>query len=645
MAAGGYQNRMIRVDLTSGKITTEPGPDDAILRKYVGGSGLGLWYLMHELPAGTAPLDPENPMIFTTGPLTGLKEAVPCRNNTTLSTFNEDTKFTYGRAHTHGWFGPFMRMAGYDGLIITGASPTWVYLWINDDKIELRDASALLGKDTHETEDLVKEELGFPVRCGGRGNVSVAAIGPAGENVVGGAFIESDKNHSFAHSGVGRIMGSKRLKAIAVRGTGDVPVFDHDKLAPLAVAWNKAAATDSGRGEMETTTAAKYGGTKGGAVERSNFESIRERVGVATRNFQSSDLPGFGDGWNTGEITPRPCFGCPIHCCCDVLITQGKYKGHLCTLSGGGESIEGAASSVGCGASGDPGEALYLIDLIDRLGFESSTVGCAMAVAFEAYEKGLLTTKETDGLELKWGDAEVVAELLRRIAHREGSFAIMLGDGPLTAAQRVGLPNAGVHIKGGGMNLHDWRRAFGALLGMIVSGGASWHSPGVDCWGPEADAGYPVMTEMLSPFNKGQEVAATAPLKHWGDSNGTCWFAIWNLPGSLTYSSGCVAAATGWEDFDAEEARAVGHRVVTLERIFNIAHGLTVDDDIHPSLRLLEPAPADAGPAAGKTIAPYLEGWVRDYYEHLGWDRRSGKPWMSTLKKLGLDEFAGRVWG
>ena len=536
-------------------------------------------------------------------------------------------------------------MAGYDGIIITGAADKWVYLWIDDLKVELRDASQFVGRDTHETEDLIKEELGVPTKVGAAGGASVAAIGPGGENLCAGALIENDKNHSFAHSGVGTIMGSKRLKAIAVRGTGKIPVWDAEKLAPIATEWRKMATTKGARALLEVAGAkAVKSKTLGGGIERTDYVGVIGLVGLSAKNWTVNQPPGFGEGWSRQNITPRPCYRCSIGCSCDVEITEGKYKGYLATLSGGGENIEGAASIVGAGASGDPGEALYLTDLYDRLGLETSTTGCSMAVAFEAYEKGLLTQKDTDGLELKWGNVEAIETLLKRIAHKEGNFAKMLADGPKVAAQRVGLPEASVDIKGAGMNLHDWRRAWGVFLGQAVGGGSGWSAPGADCWSPEADAGYPEKTDPLSPRGKGEEVAKTAPIKMWNDCNGACWFATWGVTGQLRFSSGAIAAVVGWEDFSADEALAVGHRALTLERIFNLAHGLTAEDDYRLSRRLTEPAPADAGSAAGLSIGPYIEGMVRDYYETLGWDRKTGKPLRSTLKKLGLEEFMDMVW-
>lgn len=628
MIKGGYIGKVLRVDLTTGSIKTEPLPDESVMRKYIGGFGLGLWYLMKELPAGAGPLDPENPLIFMTGPLTGTR--VISGTNCTLTLLNADTGFTAGRSHGHGWFGPYLKMAGYDGIIITGASEKWVYLWINDGQVELRDAGKYLGKDTHETEDLIKTDLGFSLEPGK--GVSVNAIGPAGENLCAGALIEHDKNHSFAHSGGGTVMGAKKLKAIAVHGTGEVQVANPENLKKLVGKWGKMA-TKLG--------VAPIVGQAG--VPRDEYVGVKGLVGLSVNNWTANDLPGFGDRMGKQKITPKPCFRCPIGCSYDVEVIEGPFKGYVASLSGGGENMEGAASIVGAGAN-DPGEAFYLTDMYDRLGLETSTAGCAMAVAFEAYEKGLLTTKETEELELTWGNLEAIKTLLNRIAHREGAFANMLADGPKAAAQRVGLPHASVDIKGAGMNLHDWRRAWGVLLGQVVGGGAGWPSPGADCWTAEADAGYPEKANPLGRYGKGKEVAATAGIKMWNDSHGTCWFATWGIPGIMKITSEAVASVVGWDDFTEEDARLCGDRIMALERIFNMSRGLTAEDDYKVSPRLTDPAPPDAKDAAGLSVAPYIEGWVRDFYQAMGWDRHTGKPLSSTMKKLGLEQLIDQVW-
>ena len=193
----GYLGKLLRIDLTKERILEENIPEESILRMYIGGFGLGLRLLYDELPLGISPLDPENPLIFMTGPLTGTM--VPSPTNTTCTTLNSDTGFTAGRSHSHGYWGPNLKFAGYDGLIIQGVAEKPVYLWICDEEVEIRDGSKIWGKDTHETEDLVKKELGQP-------KASVAAIGPAGENLCDGALVENDKNHSFSHSGIGTVM-------------------------------------------------------------------------------------------------------------------------------------------------------------------------------------------------------------------------------------------------------------------------------------------------------------------------------------------------------------------------------------------------------------------------------------------------------
>ncbi|MEM3586337.1 MAG: aldehyde ferredoxin oxidoreductase C-terminal domain-containing protein [Candidatus Jordarchaeaceae archaeon] len=618
--------KILRINLDTEKITEEGLPSEDVLRKYVGGFGLGLWYLIKELPVGVSPLEPENPLIFMTGPLTGT--IVPSPTNCTITTLNADTGFTAGRSHSHGWFGARLKGAGYDGMIITGAAKKWVYLWIHDGEVEIRDAKKFLEKDTHQTEDLVKEELGFTTQL--PGEISVAAIGPAGENMCAGALIENDKNHSFSHSGVGAVMGSKKLKAIAIKGEKTVQIVDDKSLREIARDWTKAA-----------STLGLYPIVGNAGVPRSNYQGVLNLVGLSAKNWTTNMLPRFGKGMTEkGKITPTPCFRCPVACSYNVEILEGPRKGYVATLSGGGENQEGASSIVGID---DPPDVWYITDLYDRLGFETSTVGCSMAVAFEAYEKGLLTKEQTDGLELKWGDIKVVETLLRKIAKREG-FGNLLADGPKVAAERVGLPEAAVHIKGSGMNLHDWRRAWGVLLGQIVSGGSGWPAPGADCWTPEADVGYPVKTNPLTHIGKAEEVAKTGKLKYWNDCHGTCWFATWGVPNITRYTAGAVSAVVGW-DFTPEEALTVGHRVLTLERIFNMRQGLTAEDDINVSPRITDPAPADAGAAAGKSIKPYVEGWVRDYYRFMEWDPKTGKPLKTTLRKLGLEEYTLFVWG
>lgn len=620
---GGYMGKILEVDLSTGRISEQALPPEAILRKYLGGYGLGLWMLYRKCPPGVSALDADNPMIFLNGPLVATHAPAP--NNLTLTFKNASTGFTAGRSHTHGFFGPNLRWADYDGIIVTGKSEKPVYLWINEGRAEIRDASKIWGKDTHETEDLVKEELGQP-------KASVAAIGPAGENLCAGALIENDKNHSMSHGGTGTIMGSKRLKAIAVYGRRKpIPIANKEMEEAIGKRWRNSV-------DFGPTSCAAI--MKNGGVPRGNYVGIKSRYGLCAKNMLTTILDGFGDGMAEQTITPRPCYGCSIGCSYDVEMVYGPYKGYVASLSGGGEGMEGSASMVGVS---DAGWTFYLTDLYDRLGLESSTAGCTLSMAFEAYEKGLITKEDTDGLELKWGDAEVVEEMIRKYAARDG-FGDILAQGPKGAAEIIGgdAPSFAVHIKGSGMSLHDWRRGWGVLLGQIVGTGSGWPAPGADITRPDADSGYPERQPPLDPKVKPEEVRKTGIVKFAHDSTGVCWLNTWGHPEGTQLAADMISAVTGW-DFTREELLAFGERVINLERAFNVRHGLTPEDDYNVPERIAE-GQRD-GPFAGIPLKPHLRGMINEYYRLMGWDEKTGKPWRSTLARLDLDEVAKDLWG
>ncbi|MBI5967055.1 MAG: hypothetical protein HY882_04250, partial [Deltaproteobacteria bacterium] len=371
---GGYMGKILRVNLSTAKIGEEDLPGDDILRRYIGCWGLGLRFLYDLLPPGYAATDPENPLIFFTGPLTGLN--LPGATNITLATKNFDTGFTVGRSHTHGTFGMLTKAAGYDGVIITGKSDKAVYLWIHNGKAELRDAAHLWGKkDTHETEDAIKGELG-------NSKISVAAIGPCGENLVAGGAIMNDKNHGFCHSGVGSVMGSKKMKAIAVFGEKPIPVADPEKLAWMRKEWIEG---------MQHPGHLGWTWVRDQRLRKNEYRGRLREAGFCGKNFRINQLVEFGLGWAQQKYTARPCPGCPIACPYDVEITTGPHKGYVATVSAGGEALEGAGSIL---EITEPGTIYYLTDVYDHLGIEGSMAGCTIAMALEAYEKGLITTRD-----------------------------------------------------------------------------------------------------------------------------------------------------------------------------------------------------------------------------------------------------------
>jgi aldehyde:ferredoxin oxidoreductase len=332
------------------------------------------------------------------------------------------------------------------------------------------------------------------------------------------------------------------------------------------------------------------------------------------------------------------CFSCPISCTYRATVTDGPYKGYVATLAGGGENMEGSAGMVGVM---DPGTVMYMTDLCDRLGFNSSDVGITLGMAFECYEKGLLTRERTGGLELTWGNADAAITLMHQMANREG-FGAVLADGAREAARRI-HPEAEkylVHVKGAGFNLHDWRIHWSVLLGQCVSqAGGCWQGGGmVDFYG-DPDLGYPAPRPLAARDGTPEATRKSQMRRLWEDSIGVCLFSVVpSAPGTLALTAQAVGAATGWRDITAEEALRIGERIINLERIFSVRRGRTLIHDLDVGKKLLE-APKD-GKAKGIALGPHLEAMVREYYSLMGWNPETGSPLPDTVRRLGLQEFA-----
>ncbi len=629
---GGYVGKILRVDLTNGTITKEDLPGQKILRQYVGATGLAVKILHDELPVDTKPLDPENRIIFMTAPMTGT--FYPCASDMAAVTLNANTGYTIGDSHSHGFLGAYLKFAGYDGLIVQGASKKPAYLWICDDEIEIRDATEFWGRDTHDTENLIKAQVGIHDVC-------VAAIGPSGENLIHGAGIGNDKHHMFCKGGNGLVMGSKKLKAIAVKGSGTIPIADPKGLIKQVREWYRIA-FDLGMAPLVYYNCHKLEGVSSGGGE--------EVFGLFAQwtTFKNMLSPVEGMPWagkmyasihESFETRHVACWCCPVACSYRSVITRGPHKGYVLTPGGGAEGREGAAGIVGVT---EPGTVFYLLDLNDRLGFDSAEPGVCLGLAFELYERGLLTKEQTDGLELKWGNAEAAEALLMKITHREG-FGKIFAEGVKKAADKLGgdAHKYIIHVKGAGYNMHDWRTAWGVMLGQVTSGaGACWQGGFANDVFPQFDLGKKERSPRFATEGLAEMTAKAQFRRVWDDCFGQCF-----LGGMLESDSKAahllpeaVSAITGWKDFNWDETLTIGHRVITLERIFNMKRGLTIESDLDIGQRLLDP-PAE-GPAKGKTIAPYLKDLVKEYYECMGWDRETGQPTQETLEKLVLTEAA-----
>ena len=373
---GGYMGRMLRVDLSQGIIEKEPLPGEETLRRYVGGTGLGLYYLLKEAPPMVAPTDPDAPLIFMPGPLTGTP-AVNSSNWTTIC-YNFCIPYAAGVGHGHGYWGAYLKHAGYDGIVVLGRASRPVYLWIDDDRVEIRDASHLWGVDTRETERRLKLELGDEEK------ISVACIGPGGEAVLPGASIKADRNHAVGKGSPGAVMGSKLLKAIAVRGTGQVRLANAQALVDTSTEWEgNLFLNESGEFRPDQPSSV---GLQNGGITRNYYDRLGKAFRVVGKNM-TDPLWGaefsrkYVEACGRWRVTPKSSYNCKISCAYDVEITDGPFAGFVGSLCGGAENMEGAAACIGVD---DPSAVVVLTDFYDAMGLESGTFGSAMAAAYEA---------------------------------------------------------------------------------------------------------------------------------------------------------------------------------------------------------------------------------------------------------------------
>ncbi len=614
---GGYMGRFLRVDLTTGKITKEQ-LDPQIVRKYVGGTGIGTKILYDEVPPSVQPFDPENRLIFASGPLGGTR--IPGSGTYCVVTKGPLTNLL-GAAQANGYFGARLRFAGYDGIIVQGASPEWVYLWIHDGEAELRSADHLLGLDTFETDDRLKEELG------GRG-VGVACIGPAGEHMVKYAAIFNDHGHLAATNGPGAVMGSKKLKAIAAFGPTSVQVHDPDRLQSVRDPWFQMAE------KSPFAQIFKSMGTLG-------MFSMLIMGGMApVKNYTTNLFPEHAkiDGSYIKqhfEMRKRPCWSCSFDHSNVITVTEGPHAGFV----GQEPDFEAQASWSSMVGVAEAGTMLWLANLVDRLGLDTKEAGFTVSMAMECYNEGLIGPEQTDGLDLKWGNAEAVEQLLDNIAHRRG-FGDVLAEGTMRAAQRIGgdAPNRAIYIKQGiSPHTHDDRGNWGLGLTQVLSDMGSGVAMPPDQY-PSPDVGYPKPIKRHDAAELPKAMAKCGPLHQFRDTLGTCLFAA-NV--SLDIIADAVSAATGW-DFTPQEALEVGERIVTLQRAYSIRHGVTPEKDDSISPRFA--SAAVDGPMKGISVAPVLPQIRRDYYRNKGWDEVTSKPLPETLQRLGLEDVIKDLW-
>ena len=626
---GGYAGRIVRVDLTDRTIDVQSVSRE-LASQWLGGNGIGVKVLWDEVPAGVDALSPGNLLIFATGPLVGTPW--PCSGRMEAVAKSPLTGI-YGDSNCGGYFGPELKFAGVDVLIVNGAADGPVSLWVHDGEVEIEDSKELWGLDTVETEAEIR-------RLKRDERIKVACIGPAGEHLVPYASIQATPNRSFGRAGLGAVMGAKRLKAVAARGTRRVPLAHPAEFGQLARAMHRRI-----RDNEFFPSLARFG--------TSGLVPIVNEVGrFPYRNFQGGDYTDVHkiDGealraqyWERDD----GCFACPIRCDKVYRVRDGEYAGAVTssleyeTLNSFGAAIDNSNLASIVAAN----------ERCDRLGLDTISTGRAISFAMELYEKGLLDRASTGGVACAWGDRHVALDLIDRIAHREG-LGELLALGVRGAAERIGgeASRYAMEVKGMEIPAQDGRAQQSMGLAHITSSRGADHLkafPTIDETGYPGEVarryGEAYLPEMSDPHatkykpylvKDGEDFGAVVDSVGVCKSGGTHVMAeiYWgDIAAGLTYATGI--------EFDERGLKRIGERITNLMRAYNALHGITRADDRLPRRFTEEPSPA-AG-ALGEIA--HAEEMLDEYFELRGWDAARGWPTSGTLERLGLGGVARRL--
>jgi len=617
----GYNGKILRVDLERESIEVEE-PNEILYSRYLGGGTLALYYLLKELKPRTDPLAPENILIFSGSVISG----TPAPG---LSRFSVAAKSpltgAFGEAEAGGWWIPELKFAGFDAIHIRGRAKRPVYLWIHEGETEIRDASPIWGKFSKETQEEIRRELKDD-------RIRIALIGPAGERKVRSACILNELKHVNGRTGLGAVMGSKNLKAIAVRGRKRMEVADEESVKRLT-RWLKDTYEEpyfsiGNLGTSRVTTML----SEQGILPTLNFRegSFAEADAISGETMSKTIL-----------VRRGTCYGCFVRCKREVEVGAPYF---VDPIYGGPEYETVAAFGSMCGI-GDLGAISKANQLCNAYGLDTISTGGLISFAMECYEKGILTRRETSGLELQFGNTEAMLRMVEMIGEREG-IGDILADGMLSAAEKIGkgAEDYAIHVKGMPVPFHEPRGKIGVGLGYAVSATGPDHMeyPHDPFWATEAGIALlrPLgIFEPVDVFDLGpQKVRIFVYLQqYWNllNSLGVCMFTAkpfgtQTLNGIVDY----VKAVTGWETslFDLLK---VGQRHANMARIFNLREGFTARDDTLPD-RFFRPM--EGGTLKGKKInrEEFSKG-LETYYEMMGWDPETGVPKKAKLAELDLD--------
>lgn len=602
--------RLLRVDLSSQTTSVEDVPAE-IVRKWVGGTGLGTYYLHKEVPAGVEWDDPENRVIIATGPLGNTRFS---GTGTISCVFKGPMTGLAGATQANGYLGAFLRSQGYDGIIIQGRADRLTQLHIDEHGVELRDAEQFRGLGAWQLEDRIRGIEGLNDK-----QLSVFGIGPAGENLVRFAAFVGDRGHVASHNGVGAVLGAKKLKAISCkRGRQRSFIADQRKVNDLVRPLFEDA-KEYGGGSLYAwgTAGGLSGAARGGWLPIKNY---------TTSVFPEHEMINGQHIREHFEWKNNPCWACNMACCKTMTVTEGPYKG----FSGEEPEYEGMAGMGSQLGVTDAGAAVFLSNEADNMGVDINELGWLLGWVMECTEKGWITTEQLDGLSPTFGDHATAKKLMDKIATREGCGE-WLGEGVMRASRHIGGPAAEAAIysqKGQSPRGHDHRGRWAEMFDTCTS---STGTIEVTFGGVQTERlGLAPLKDRFSPTEIVEQMGNLNGWHQFDDSLGVCRFDFTNAHRGVE----AVNAVTGWE-LSVPDALQIGRRISAMLRVWSFLHGM--DPKLERPSKRYGSIPID-GPAEGADIMPHWDEMLRNYHRMLGWDEELGLPLPETLRKLDLEE-------
>ncbi len=624
MPTKSVMHRLAFVDLGTGDVRYED-PGDQVYEQYLGGYGLGAYILYKRQPSGLDPLAPEAMLGFLTGPLTGT-DAIT--GNRFVVVGKSPKTGTWGDANCGGFFGPALKMAGLDGVFFTGAATEPVYALVQDGQVSLHPADDYWGLDSVDTEEKFRAEHGKDCR--------VACIGPSGERVSALAAVINDGGRAAGRSGLGMVMGSKRLKAIVAQPTGEVEVADADG---LKAARQRVLKEYYKEGNPSYELFSNYGtcGITAGSVQTGDAP-IKNWMGTV-HDFSTAEKIS-DDAVIAIQERKYGCWRCPLACGGHVKVKEGPYA-----VEGHKPEYETLAAYGSMCLNDNLPSIAKANDICNRMGMDTISAGCTIAFAIECYERGIISKEETGGLELTWGNHEAIVQLTEQMGDGTGFGGIVLGDGIRKAVERIGpeAEVAAMHCAGEELPMHDPRCSPGLGASYVIDATPGRHTQ-YGSWLYEADflppdLGMPTYDDKYAYAGKGDNGRYVSCWGHVVNAAGLCMFGCTVTPAPavpefLTHAMG--------KEYTLESIQEVGARIAALRTAFNIREGARNVEFKLPRRVLGEP-PLEAGDTAGKTVDNQTE--IRDYLVAMGWDPETGVPKKETLEALGLDFVAADLHG